>query len=123
MNRKDRRSGSAKVRQSKVVPLQKLQATIQQVGNAHNSLAQAFNQNTKAFMESMKYVDAMLWVLRTATNDMLNSCLATVIDGEVRQVDIPSYLRRYEEHLKVKQAPVLVNGDAHEQPVVFGGES
>jgi hypothetical protein len=123
MNRKEQRGANAKARQSKVVPLQKLQATIQQVGNAHNSLAQAFNQNTKAFLESMKYVDAMLWVLRTATNDMLNSCLATVVEGEVRQVDIPSYLRRYEEHLKVKPAPVLVNGDAHEQPVVFGGES
>lgn len=126
MNRKDRRGVSAGLRASKKQGTDSdLRAELERLKNAHNGLAQAFNTNTESFLQSITGMDALVWVVRTAFNDMLNGSVKTVDEDGKKQVDLEGYLAQYKQVIEAEAAerakkPAIENGTT-EAPIVFGG--
>lgn len=126
MKKKVRRSASAGARRGDSPP-NLLLARLQKLSTSQSVLAKAFNQNTEAFSQSLTFVDAMLWLLRAAMNDMINDRLLTTTEDGVKQVDLAAYLQRYEQHLKAEEREKprpRINGSTDPlDPIIFGGDS
>jgi len=116
------RGASAKVKHPNNSP--PIKARILRLTRDYGVLEKAFNENTDLFSRSFCYADAMLWVLRTALNDMINVRVRTIERGGEKQVDLQSYLKMYEEHLKRQQKDEhFLPPPEEDQPTVFGGTS
>jgi hypothetical protein len=126
MSRKDRRGASARLRASNKRGSDDsgVRAELEKLKASHNSLAQAFNTNTESFLQSMTGMDALVWVVRTAFNDMLNGSVKTVDHDGRKQVDLEGYLGQYKQVIEAeaaeRKAAPHENGNA-EPPIVFGG--
>lgn len=118
------KSGSAKTRRNNPLDLA-TRERLRHLSREYDSLSKAFDENTDVFSRSFCYADAMLWVFRTALNDMLNNTVHVLVakDG-TKQVDLATYLRLYEAHLKEQESgstEKLIEVPGQDQPTIFGG--
>ena len=68
--------------------LRKLEADLEQLGNA-------FNNNTKVYNHALTVAEMRLRVIERAMHDQLRGCVRTIITDDVLSVDFESYVQEF----------------------------